>query len=91
MAVKDIGHGWGDLPPWLTEWNCPTCGKEAPINEWQVESVQVKSAMLDGRKCPACGWIAVQVGDTRRMLEVDKKAMEFIEDREKKDKAGKVK
>ena len=84
MALKDINKGFGDLPSWLVNWHCGSCGKNSPIAKWQIVTVQDGANTLDGRACPDCGWQASQVGHTRQMLEADKHAMKVITDREPK-------
>lgn len=67
MATKDIGQGWGDLPRSLTEWKCPACAKNYPVENWQIVLSEIRGIKMDGRKCPVCEFVAYQTNETRQM------------------------
>ena len=92
MARIDVDRGWGNLPPWLKTWSCPSCKSNAPIENWEIKIVQAGPNDLQGRKCPNCEWIASQTGETELMLQEDKQAVKIIAERgmTEKQKAGKI-
>lgn len=76
MATKDIGNGWGDLPRSLTEWRCPACAANYPVEDWQIVLSEIRGVKMDGRKCPKCEFIAYQHNETRQMDPIERVSIE---------------
>lgn len=89
MAIKDLKKGFGNLPPWLSDWTCPKCKKSSLIEKWDEVFIQVGPDNLSGRKCPNCDWSMSQIGETQLALESDEKAKKIIEARDKANKGKK--
>lgn len=70
MASKDVGQGWGDLPGTFTDWRCPDCPGNYPVEDWQIVLSEIGGHKMDGRKCPKCEFKAYQHNETAKMIPI---------------------